>query len=517
MTRHHIVALGAALAMCAGIGLSGAGAAQADPRSDGPQSAVPQGTGGLRWGSCVLGPDDQVGQELADAGAQCAEVRVPLDHRRPAGRSIGIAISRIAATDRAHRIGALLLDDGGPGGPTLGAPPRVKAALKEVAGRYDIIGMDPRFVGRSNPIDCKWPVGSGITGAGNSRASFDRQVAFQKDLAAKCRKNAGDLLPYASTRDTARDMDRIRAALGERKLNYLGVSYGTYLGTVYSQLFPDRVGRFVFDGALDPTAYGATMLPGMIDANEHALDDWAAWTAARHTTYSLGRTAPEVLGAVRHAVEAAGRGPLVLGEGADTFRLDDTQVPFIVFGGLVDDSEPSLDSLAVAVGALAKAAAGQPTGPLTPDFAALLRYVFTDADSASAGAQMAIMCADKAVPRDPETYWRQVEASRAAHPVLGPALSNVTPCAFWDRPREPLTQVRTDLPALIVGATGDTRTVYKGAVALHRMLPSSRMVTLKDVNSHGLYGFYGNACIDGAVNAYLGTGRLPAADISCAK
>ncbi|MFE1383605.1 alpha/beta hydrolase [Streptomyces sp. NPDC058740] len=480
-----------------------AGAAPASPR--------------LRWGSCVLGPDDREGQELAAAGAECAGVTVPLDYRRPQGRTLTVAISRIKATDRAHRIGALLLNDGGPGGPTIGAPPRVAAALKGVARRYDIIGMDPRFVGRSDPLDCGWPVGSGLTGAGNSRASFERQVAFTKDLAAKCRANAGDLLPHASTRNTARDMDRIRAALGERKLNYLGVSYGTYLGTVYGQMFPGRVGRVVLDGALDPRAYGPTMLPALIGPNEHALAGWADWAAARNGTYGLGRTGAEVLAAVRGVAEAAGRAPLVLGTGADTFRLDDTQVPWLLFGPLGDDGDENRAFLADAVRALRLAADGRPTGPLSPDLVGLLRHSFTDVDSASASAQMAILCADGSAPRDPEVYWRAVEASRAAHPVFGPALNNLNPCAFWERPRERRTEVRRDMPALIVAATGDPRTPYPGSVALHELLPGSRLVTLEGVSSHGLYGFYGNACVDEAVNAYLGSGQLPTADLTCGK
>lgn len=471
----------------------------------------------LRWGSCVLGPDDREGQALAAAGAECAGVTVPLDYRRPQGQTLTVAISRIKATDRAHRIGALLLNDGGPGGPTIGAPPRVRGALKDVAEKYDIIGMDPRFVGRSNPLDCGWSVGSGITSAGNSRASFDRQVELHKSLAAKCRARAGDLIPHASTRNTARDMDVIRAALGERKLHYLGVSYGTYLGTVYGQMFPGRVGRTVLDGALDPRVYGPTMLPKLIGPSEHALADWAEWAAARNGTYGLGRTRAQVLATVRDVAEAAGRAPLTLGEGADTFRLDDTQVPFLLFGPLSDDGDENRAFLADAVRLLRTAADGRPTGPLPAELAGLLRQSFTSADSAAVSAQMAILCADGAAPRDPEVYWRAVEASRAEHPVFGPALSSINPCAFWQRPREPRTEVRHDMPALIVSATGDPRTPYPGAVALHGLLPGSRLVTLQGVNSHGLYGFYSNACVDDAVNAYLGSGRLPQADVTCAK
>jgi pimeloyl-ACP methyl ester carboxylesterase len=144
-----------------------------------------------------------------------------LDYRRPQGRTITVAMSRLPATDSARRIGAMVLNDGGPGGPSLGMPVRLRAAMKEVGGRYDLIGMDPRFVGRSTPLDCEWSVGTWLMSAGSSRRSFDGGVALAADLARRCTTNAGDLLPSATTRNTARDIDRIRVALGEEKISYL--------------------------------------------------------------------------------------------------------------------------------------------------------------------------------------------------------------------------------------------------------------------------------------------------------
>lgn len=176
----------------------------------------------LDWTSCVLGPDDATGKELEQAGAQCADVTVPLDYASPDGRTITVAISRIRATDTAHRVGPLLLNGGGPGGQTLGDPPWVRQAMKDVGARYDVVGVDPRFVGRSTPLDCHWPTGSAFRGAGVDRAGFDRVAAFSADLAERCRRHAGDVLPYATTRNTVRDLDVIRAALGERRISYLG-------------------------------------------------------------------------------------------------------------------------------------------------------------------------------------------------------------------------------------------------------------------------------------------------------
>ncbi|MEV6972589.1 alpha/beta hydrolase [Kitasatospora sp. NPDC093806] len=494
-------------------------AATATPDSD--RSGAPPGLSRyyhqrLDWRSCLQGPDDATGAELERAGARCADVTVPLDYADPRGRSITVAISRIRATDTRHRIGALLLNDGGPGGATLDTPPRVHAALKDVAGRYDVVGVDPRFVGRSTPLNCGWPVGTALLSAGTDRSAFDRQVALHKGLAAKCRAAAADVLPFAGTRNTARDMDVIRGALGERRISYLGVSYGTYLGTVYTQMFPGRYDRVVLDGALDPRVYGPRMLPTLLASNERALADWAAWAAARHDTHRLGRTPEEVVAGLRGIVAAAARGPLTVGTGPEAFRLDDTQVPLLLFAGLADDTDDSRTALAENAALLTEAAAGRPTRP-SPSFTATLRTFFTGAGSASASSQQATLCADGEAPRDPETYWRDVERSRTEHPLLGPAFNNISPCAFWDRPREPRTEVRRDAPALIVAATGDPRTPYPGSVALRGLLPSSRLLTLQGANRHALYGMYGNACVDTAVNAYLATGVLPSEDVTCAK
>lgn len=208
------------------------------------------------WGDCRQDVGDEAGGELDRAGARCAEITVPLDYTRPGGRAITIAMSRLAATDTANRIGVLLLNTGGPGAPGRTDVLPVRDWMGDVGARYDLIGMDPRFVGRSTPLDCGWPTGTWTRSAGPDRAGFDRVVKFERDLAERCARSQPDLLPYASTRNTARDMDLIRAVLGAPKLSYLGYSYGTYLGAVYAQLFPERAGRMVLDSAVDPQRYG---------------------------------------------------------------------------------------------------------------------------------------------------------------------------------------------------------------------------------------------------------------------
>ncbi|MGP8303656.1 alpha/beta hydrolase [Streptomyces inhibens] len=470
----------------------------------------------LGWGSCAKGPGDTMGRDLDKAGVQCADVTVPLDYADPQGRTITVAISRLKATDTRHRIGSILLNNGGPGGTALESPPEFHAWMRKTGPRYDIVGFDPRFVGRSTPLDCGLSVGTNLFSAGLSRASFERQVVFQKGLAAKCRATNASVLPHVTTRNTARDMDVIRGALGERKISYFGFSYGTYLGTVYTQMFPGRTDRMVLDGAIDPHKFGPRMLQEAVGENEQALADWATWAAARNDTYGLGRTRAQVLATIDRVIKASARGPLTVGTAPETFQLDDTQIPFVLFAGLDSDTDTSRTSLAEQVSVLNKAAAGQPTR-LSPRFAATLRFVVSGEQSHHGSVQSAIICGDTAAPRDPEVYWRDIQRSRAAHPRFGALANNIGPCAFWDRPREKPTQVKHDAKVLIVSATGDPRTAHKGAVALHGLLPSSKLITLKGANRHAIYGLYENPCVDNKVNQYLATGKLPANDQTCSK
>ncbi|BCM65229.1 MULTISPECIES: alpha/beta hydrolase [Streptomyces] len=464
----------------------------------------------LHWKSCLLGPDDTTGKELEQAGAQCADVTVPLDYARPEGRTLTVAISRIRGTDTAHRAGALLLNSGGPGGQTLGDPPWVRKAMKDVAARYDVVGVDPRFVGRSTPLDCHWPTGSMIRGAGTGRAGFDRMAAFSADLAERCRTHAGDLLPHAGTRNTARDMDVIRAALGERRISYLGYSYGSYLGQVYATMFPRRVDRVVLDGVVDPARYGPRLLRGTEQANLHALRNWADWAAAHHATYGLGRTRSAVLDTVHAVRSAAARTPLRLGG----HRVDDHVLPVLVFNGLSQDNPTAHGDFAEAVRDLRRAAEGRAVTP-SPWLASALEFLLTGHESAYGSAQTSILCGDVPAPRDPETYWRDLRRAGTEDLLFAPVTNDINPCAFWDPPRERPTTIRADLPALLVNATGDPRTTYRSAETVHRAWPGSRLVTLRGADQHGVYGTFGSTCVDTTVNAYLATGRLPSGDVTC--
>ncbi|QFU92585.1 alpha/beta hydrolase [Amycolatopsis sp. YIM 10] len=445
---------------------------------------------------------------LDQAGAQCAEVTVPLDYSMPRGRTIQVAISRLKATDTENRRGIMLSNPGGPGGAGLQFMLHIKGAMTaEVSSRYDLIGMDPRGVGRSAAIDCAWPIGHMLWSAGLDREEFDRAVRTQADLAGRCARKEGDRIAHITTRNTARDMDVIRGALGETKLSYLGFSYGTYLGSVFTQLFPHRGDRIVLDSAIDPTSYMAGSIRNSAPLNEAALDEWASWTAARDTEYHLGATGQQVRALVERLISQAARSPIRIGD----HLLDERFLPMTLFTLLFDARYNA--HLAQRVRQIADAAAGKPVQP-SKDFDDELRFMLTGKPQ-DLSSQTAVICGDAAVPRDPEWYWRNIQRSRADQPVFGPYANNITACAFWPSPREPRTIVRNQVPALILQATRDTRTVYHEGVHLHRAMSGSRLVTLQDVRMHGIFGRLPNTCVQNAVNTYLHDGTLPGTDITC--
>ncbi|MEV0675283.1 alpha/beta hydrolase [Actinosynnema sp. NPDC050436] len=471
---------------------------------------TPEGQGGLSWYYHQRVTWKSCNHEKLDAaGAECADITVPLDYSAPRGRTITVAISRLEATGT-DRHGIVLTNPGGPGGPGLDMPLTIAPSLAaDVRARFDLIGVDPRGIGRSNPVDCRWPTGPGLSSAGLDRADFDRHVATQSRLARLCAEHAGDLLPHISTRNTARDLDVVRGALGEERTSYFGWSYGTYLGAVYAQMFPRRVDRLVLDSAIDPAEYPLRMFQGMARPNEEALDDWADWAAARDAELHFGTTRAQVRALVEGLVRQASREPFRLGR----YRVDHLLLQVLYFTPLMDSR---LDAdFASWVRAFQDAAEGRAT-PVPASLEEILAVVFPQRPTPGDAGQLAVICGDGAFPRDPEWYWEQLQRHRAVAPVAGPVAYAPPACMSWPtRPGEPPTRVRNNVPTLIIQATGDTRTPYESGVALHRRLPKSRLVTLADVRIHAVFGRLPNRCVDDIVNSYFRAGALPAADRTC--
>ena len=515
--KHRRWAAVAATVLAAGAGLSVATAGS-------PPGAAAAVAGSLArfdhqrvsWHGCSTGPNDQEGQALDQAGARCADITVPLDYAHPDGQNIAIEISRLKATDTAHQAGPLILNQGGPGLPNLTSVIIAREAMGAVGARFDLIGMDLRFTGRSTPVNCDWPAAWLPRSAGVGRPGFNRMVRLSRNLAGRCVQRYGGVLRDASTADSARDMDVIRAALGAPKLNYLGYSYGSYLGAVYTQLFPGRAGRIVLDSAINPNLPGTLASAHAGTERQAALRVWAAWAAQHDDQYYLGGTADDVLSTVQRIYQASARHGLRVG----SYLVDDSDVAPVLIDPLSDDSTASNAQLASYVRVLDRAATQGSAQP-TPALAASLATLLTGVSSAQHSAQTAILCDDASVPRNPQFYWRDIQDHRATEPLFGPMDRTITPCAFWPVSPQGTTaatvRVHNSVPALVVGASGDINSIYSGQLAMHRALTASRMITLKNVRTHGVYLFWGSACVDNAVNAYLSTNTLPAHDLVCAR
>ncbi|QXJ23464.1 alpha/beta hydrolase [Actinomadura graeca] len=473
------------------------------------------------WTACARESDDDTGRRLDQAGARCAELRVPLDYGDPGGRTLKVAISRLKAADPARRRGVLLTNPGGPGSPGLDFGLDVRTAMRDVADDYDLIGFDPRFMGRSSPLSCGqvswWLASSGVR-----RSSFDAAVRTARDVAQGCQEHGDNarLLPHASTSNTARDMDVIRAALDERTLSYYGVSYGADLGAVYTQLFPDTSDRIVIDSSTNPARTQYELGQDAGETQETGLDEWAAWTAGRSAEYGLGDTAERVRANVPRLLERAERDPIKIGG----YRVDHRLLS--VFLRNMVSQEDNDATLARSVRDLRDAAVGRRVTP-NPELAAFLKTFTGPLVSTFVPGVTAVMCADAGWPaggwpRDRERYWHDNQALRRSQPVFGALNTAISPCAFWKfPPREPATTIGNRVPLLMVQARRDNNTPYSGAQALHQKLTGSRLVTV-DLRAHGVYtrggeGLPVNACADDAVNAYLRTGTLPPKDLNCAK
>lgn len=456
----------------------------------------------LDWKAC----DDP---KLDPAGAQCTDVTVPLNYADPQGPTTTVAISRLTSPEPARRRGVMLSNPGGPGGSGLDFMLGVGAAMTpDVRAQYDLIGMDPRGIGRSAAIDCHWPRGFGLESAGVDAAGYAESVATHADLAARCAATEGARLPHISTRNTARDMDVIRGALGVEKVSYFGTSYGTYLGAVFTQMFPQRSDRIVLDSAANPETYGSVgMMRAMGPVNEAALDLWADWAAAHDSEYHFGSDRAAVRATIVELIQRSAQEPIRLGE----FTVDDHTLPILLFVAL--DDVRNYELLAGQVRQLRDAADGQVVQP-DDTLRESLEMMFVPGKQ-DGSPQLAVLCGDVPAPRDPAFYLRNIEQARAEQPVFGAFANNITSCAFWAPPAQAPTVVDNSVPSLILNSTGDTRTPYEGAQVLHQKMTGSVFVTLRDVPIHYIFGRFPNTCVYGAVNAYLRDGTLPAADLTC--
>ncbi|MGX5208207.1 alpha/beta hydrolase [Streptomyces violaceus] len=448
---------------------------------------------------------------------QCGYVTVPLDYAKPHGKQIKLAVDRIGNTGtKAERQGALLYNPGGPGGSGLRFPARVtnkNAVWANAAKAYDFVGFDPRGVGKSTPISCVDPQefvkAPKMDPVPDSEADKLAQRKLAREYAEGCHDRSGAMLPHMTTPNTARDLDVIRAALGEKKLNFLGVSYGTYLGAVYGTLFPGHVRRMVVDSVVNPSRdkiwYQANLDQDV--AFEGRWKDWQDWVAANDATYHLGTTRAAVQEKWLQLRATAKKNPL---------------------GGVVGPAElisffqsaPYYDSSWAPVASVFSKYVAGDTQALVDAAAPDLSDTAGNASAENGNAvYTAVECADAKWPTSWRTWDRDNTRLHKDHPFMtwANAWMNL-PCATWPAKQRTPLDVKSGkgLPGvLIVQSEHDAATPYEGALELHKRFKGSRLITEKDAGSHGVTGLV-NPCVNERVDSYLLTGELDRSDVTCA-
>nr|WP_272923891.1 alpha/beta fold hydrolase [Streptomyces sp. SID3343] len=439
----------------------------------------------IAWGAC---PDD------IGPGVRCGTLEVPLDHDHPEGPTTTLALS-LAPAQSAERRGTIVVNPGGPGGGGMWlAGPAQRELPQRVRELYDFVGVDPRGNHHSDPITCvdesydKAPRPDPVPVTEHDE---QRLVERARGYARGCAEHAGELLPHLGTLENARDLDLVRAALGESRIGFIGWSYGTYLGAVYGQLFPERVDRMILDSVVDPS-------PDQIWYRANLRQDVAFQARWRDFAAAMGPDVDDVFTRVLAGVRARPAGGTV--GPAELYDLA---------GRTLYGSSMWAD--------FAKALRAYDQGDVAP-LAALYRAP-TAQDANGTAIYTAIECHDGPWPRDWRVWARDAKALHRANPLL--TWSNTwmnAPCAFWPvPPRTPITIDGHDLPpVLLVQGTRDPATPPAGAAALHAALPSSRQITVLDEGDHGILAFRPNPCVLAAAGAYLVDGTLPAdRDTTC--
>ena len=496
--------------------------AGAGPRSsDGTGSAaVPR----LHWASCGEGFE----------AFQCATAIVPLDYDRPRGRQITLALARLPASDPSRRIGSVFLNPGGPGVSgvdlVLGAGPLLLS--DQVKARFDLVGFDPRGIMRSTPLRCYetlddaladlWPITFPVT-----RAEERVWVRSDRAIARACAERGGPILNHMSTANVARDMDLLRRAVGDAKLTYWGISYGSYLGTTYANLFPGKVRALVVDGVLDPIAWST----GRGDQ---------ARRLPFSTRLGSAKGAYATLQEFLRLCDAGGEN-CAFSEGNPKRRFARLAHRLLRQPVQVVDPEGVLvtityaDMIGITLSALYDTA-------IWPDLADFLQAVWEASSPRAVGASLqalrarlgiglqqedypnfvegfpGVACSETHNPRSVRAWSRAARAQDRRYRDLGRPWTWTSricqPWPGWDRDHYDGPWDRTTAnPVLVVGNLFDPATPYHGAVTVDRLLPRSRLLTQA---GWGHTSLFASACVDAHVSTYLLTTRVPPRGTVCA-
>ncbi len=470
----------------------------------------------------------------------CATASVPLDYAHPDGATVQLAVIKHPATDPAHRIGSLLFNPGGPGGSGVSKLSLLYGLFPAtLRARFDVVSFDPRGIGQSDVLRCYDTVSEQQQAFAGVPMGYPigaaRQQVWEKAFAgfdSACAAHAGPLLAHDSTADTARDMDLLRQAVGDRQLNYLGVSYGTYIGATYANLFPGKVGAITLDGDIDPVRWAAAGGDGGLGAFLRNDSDQGSAATLNAFLDQCGKASTCSFSAGTPAATRARFGTLL-------DRLTANPVPFdgvtftqdVAVGVTVDllYEMPAIPNISVGWAGLADVLRDlwlESSGTSVPNAMAakdltLPSLGLTPSDDvpySGRESEMGVLCSDEPNPRVPAEYAAQAALASARSGVVGrfwawsteacahwPVLSRQRYTGPWNRP--------TAHPILVVGNTFDPATPYRNAVAMTHDLADARLLTLHGYGHSAL----GNpsACVDAAESAYFTGGTLPAPGTVC--
>jgi pimeloyl-ACP methyl ester carboxylesterase len=460
--------------------------------------------------------DQHLSWHACDNGFQCATLLVPFSYTAPNGRRFSLPVIKLPASAPKTRIGALVVNPGGPGGSGVEYAQGARSEFpKAVLARFDIVGFDPRGTNDSQPaLHC-------TTGPEldqylqtddmpSTTAQVNAIAAASKQYAQRCEQRSGPLLASVGTQNAARDMDVLRAALGERQLTYLGKSYGTFLGAWYAQLFPSRVRALVLDGAVDPATSGLADDMTQAQGFETAFRSFAAWCLTQAgCPFERGTSVSAAVTRTGALITRAGPQPLANHLGDDQV-VDGAMLVNGIAAALY--SKQTWNDLKIAL-------AGAFNGDGT-DLLELANYLLERNSNGTyanlADSDTAISCLDRPYPRTLSQYETTAKAAAKAAPLFGAAIvwGSLT-CAYWPVPSYPLPKIRAAgaKPILVVGTLRDPATPYRQAQALAADLASGVLLGWNG-DGHTAYG-EGSSCVDSIVNDYLISLKVPHSGTVC--
>ena len=443
---------------------------------------------------------------------ECTYLQVPVDYLNLKDGRFNLRVLRHKATSQRKKIGSLVINPGGPGASGVDYAYNSEYVFgPPLLEKFDIVGFDPRGVGQSEPIRCLTNSQTDASFAADSKPDNQKElsvlVKVMRQYIARCESRTRDILHY-STADSARDMDLLRAALGEKKLNYLGVSYGTYMGTLYADFFPSRVGRMVLDGAISPIVSSTDQNRTQAIGFDLALNAFIADCYTRSDCVLKQPVAAARLQIISLFQKAA-RKPLSSSKG----RVVTESLVVLGTASALYDPATGWPQL--------RAAIKQSMTGAGDNFLGLADQYTQRNDDGTYGnnqsdAQFVIDCLDWKGPRSTAEMVREAKIFAAKAPVFGPYLAySGLACQFFPKLAivSPVIKRISTTPIIIVGTTRDPATPYSWALDLHSTILNSRLISLNG-DGHTGYG-HGSACVDRAVDHYFLTGLPPSQDLTC--